>query len=458
MIITIITLVVLSAMLYTLGSRLLRKSHRNQYIIDYQNARYACDSGAKYALAVIGDLNATPISRPNEPDFSDLYRMTQEEYDLILEEYKVQLSYDPNFVDSNMYGSGEDSSVKKESEKLSFAELLEFAKRTEVSESNSYDANSEGANAQDANADLSWDSLSFDAEDGNAFDNIYIRGPYGPRWPLVQEPIEFEIGTSKVVIEIEDENAKLPVTWALMKDEKYDRQAKVAVESFLQSMQMERFEIETLQKEFNRIQDIKSFSVDMNSPVITTTKDVPVQQSRRSRTARRRSKQAELVAEQKKKVTEKTERSKVLGLTDFSKISNSLLMYTSILEKPAIESLDRTESAYKYIGLWGDHQVNINTAPRNVLEAAFTFGGDEAAVADEIIRLRKIKPFTSIEELSKALYRYNDTIEKSKPFIITKSNVFTVRITAYSGTAKASVITAVLKDEKNVQNIVVILK
>jgi type II secretory pathway component PulK len=133
-------------------------------------------------------------------------------------------------------------------------------------------------------------------------------------------------------------------------------------------------------------------------------------------------------------------------------------MYTEILERPAIESLDRIESAYKYIGLWGNHQVNINTAPRHVLEAAFTFGGDEAAIADEIIRLRKIKPFDSIEELSKVLYQYNDTIDKSKPFIITRSNVFTVRITAYSGTSTASVIAAVLKEEKSVQNIVVILK
>ena len=455
MIITIITLVVLAAMLYTLGSRLLRKSHRDQYIIDYQNARYACDSGTKYALAVIGDFNTTPISRPNEPDFSDLFQMTQEEYDLILEEYKIQLSLDPNFTDSNMYGSEEDSSsLMKEPEKLSFAELLDYAERTEESESNSFDANTWDANSEDANA--------FGAEDGNAFDNVYIRGPYGPKWPLVQEPIEFEIGTSKVVIEIEDENAKLPVTWALMDDEKYNRQAKVAVKSFLEWMQVGSSDIETLQKEFERVKEIKAFSPDMNSPVITTAKEVPVKQSaaaqRRSKGSRRRSKQAEAVAEKTRIATEKMERNKVLNLTDFSKISNSLIMYTEILERPAIESLDRIESAYKYIGLWGNHQVNINTAPRHVLEAAFTFGGDEAAIADEIIRLRKIKPFDSIEELSKVLYQYNDTIDKSKPFIITRSNVFTVRITAYSGTSTASVIAAVLKEEKSVQNIVVILK
>ena len=131
-------------------------------------------------------------------------------------------------------------------------------------------------------------------------------------------------------------------------------------------------------------------------------------------------------------------------------------MNTEILKIPAIESELRDESAYKYISLWGSQKVNINTAPRHVLEAAFTFGGDEVEIAEEIIQRRKEKPFETIEELADEYYGYNDSIEKCKPFITTESNVFTIRVNAYSGLAKASATAAVRKTDKKVEKIAVI--
>jgi hypothetical protein len=41
--------VVLTGLVYGLVSRISLVRHRQQYMIDYQNARYACDSGMKYA-------------------------------------------------------------------------------------------------------------------------------------------------------------------------------------------------------------------------------------------------------------------------------------------------------------------------------------------------------------------------------------------------------------------------
>ena len=70
-----------------------------------------------------------------------------------------------------------------------------------------------------------------------------------------------------------------------------------------------------------------------------------------------------------------------------------------MLAAPTIISQDRNESALKYMDLWGTTQVNINSAPRNVLEAAFTFGGDADKIADEIIKKRREKPFAGIDEL-----------------------------------------------------------
>jgi type II secretory pathway component PulK len=106
--------------------------------------------------------------------------------------------------------------------------------------------------------------------------------------------------------------------------------------------------------------------------------------------------------------------------------------------------------------MWATSKVNINTAPRHVLEAAFAFGGDADIVAEEIIQRRRIKPFASIDELRQELFRYSDSIEKSKRFITTTSRIFTIKVTATSGVAKASAIIGIAKDGKKVQRIAVI--
>jgi type II secretory pathway component PulK len=103
--------------------------------------------------------------------------------------------------------------------------------------------------------------------------------------------------------------------------------------------------------------------------------------------------------------------------------------------------------------LWGTAQVNINSAPRQVLETAFTFGGDAQRVADEIIKKRREKPFASIDDLKKEFFRFSDSIEKSKPFITAASNVFTIRVTAVSGTAKASAVIVVFREGGKIERI-----
>ena len=88
---TIVMLVILSILGYTLVSRLAAQRHRDQYIIDYQAARYACDSGIKYALVSLADMNAASlISRPNEPDFSDLFALDDEHYKKLLADWQRQ--------------------------------------------------------------------------------------------------------------------------------------------------------------------------------------------------------------------------------------------------------------------------------------------------------------------------------------------------------------------------------
>jgi type II secretory pathway component PulK len=108
------------------------------------------------------------------------------------------------------------------------------------------------------------------------------------------------------------------------------------------------------------------------------------------------------------------------------------------------------------MGLWASSKVNINTAPRQVLEAAFTFGGDADKIAEEIIQRRRIKPFTDIEDLRRSLFRYSDSIGKCEKYITTASRFFTIRITAVSGVAEASIVFAITKDDKNIERIAAI--
>jgi type II secretory pathway component PulK len=112
----------------------------------------------------------------------------------------------------------------------------------------------------------------------------------------------------------------------------------------------------------------------------------------------------------------------------------------------------------KYLGLWTVRQVNVNTAPRHVLEAALTFGSaaDAPKIAGEIIRLRQEKPFTDLDEVRKGMFRYSDSIEKCKEFLTTTSNVFTIRVTAVSGVAKVTAVAAVIKEGDKVKQIGVI--
>jgi type II secretory pathway component PulK len=127
-----------------------------------------------------------------------------------------------------------------------------------------------------------------------------------------------------------------------------------------------------------------------------------------------------------------------------------------MLARPTIESPTRRESALKYISLWSATKVNINTAPRQVLESVFVFGGREKEIADEIILKRRIKPFASIDEFKKELFSYSDSINKCTGFIVTESSFFTVKLTAVSGIAKVSALIAVSKDRNQTKRVAIV--
>jgi len=387
---TLVLLVILAMVGYTMGSRVRAYRHRSRYIMDYQTTRYACDSALKYAIAIIEKTEPQLLSRPNEPDFSDLFSLDETEYEEFLEQWA---SEDIIYYDQDVNGIEQINDINLPVE------------------------------ANDINAVV----------DVNEPNTLTVRGPYGWQWPLVAEAVELQIGSATVTIEIEDENAKYPIGWAMLEGKKVKRESAAGFETFCEWMDINEAEIDFLLSQLDQLSEIKRFKIDFK-PVVKRT--VVKGRSRRRRGRR---------PPPRRTVTTTVAPASV-HRTDFAHLFHSTAIETDILARPTVISDDRQESALKYAGMWASRKVNINTAPRHVLEAAFTFGGDEVEIADEIISRRRIKPFKDIEQLRKELFRYSDSIEKSQKYITTKSNFFTIRVTAVSGSAKTSTVAAVVKE------------
>jgi hypothetical protein len=410
LLVTLVLLVMLSALGYTLSSRLAAQRHREQYIIDYQAARYGCNSAARYAFAKLQDIN-TPqlVDRPNEPDFSDLFTLSEVEYKELLTEWAAEKTSGKTESSSNMHDVNDINDINDVNK---------------VGEANNISG----------------------VTDFNDPNSLIVRGPYGPPWPFVIEPVEFKIGSATVRIEIEDENAKYPLGWMLLDDKEVQREASAGLETFCEWMDINSVRIDSLKQELKGISEIKTFKLDFEP--------ITISEGTKAGTATSRGTRGRRVSQ--RQTVQKTTIPASVHIADFAKLFHSSLIDTEALAMPTIVSESRKESALKYMGLWASSKVNINTAPRHVLEAAFTFGGDADKIAEGIIQRRRIKPFTDIEDLRKSLFRYSDSIGKCEKYITTTSRFFTIKITAVSGVAEASTIIAVTKDDKKIERIAVI--
>jgi len=409
LLVTLVLLIVLATLGYTLSDRVASQRHRNQYIIDYSNARYGCDSAVKYALASLEELEPELVSRPNEPDFSDLFALDEIGYQELLAQWGFESQ-------SDTFNTGKN-----------------FDDKSDINDVNGMGRDKSGMGGF------------------NDLDSIVIRGPYGPPWPFVTEPAEFEIGSAKVQIEIEDENAKYPLGWAMMNNQELKRETEAGFDTFCEMMSLDFIQIDSLREQLKQIGEIKPFA-DTFKP-ITKTVRTPItptaKTTRKSSTSRTlRTRTSRKIIPVSKQISDQT--------THFAKMFHSLLIDTEPLAQPTIVVGDRKEYPLKYIGLWGTRQVNINTAPRHVLEAAFIFGGNQVEIAEEIILQRQQEPFANIEDLKDKLSRYSESVGKCEEYITTESSFFTIKITSTSGVAKATSIIAITKDGKKVTRIAVI--
>jgi hypothetical protein len=434
LILTMVVLVLLTALVYRLSSAVSQWKHRMQYMIDYQTARYACESGLKYALATIDENEPNYISRPNEPDFSDLFTMSDEAYKLMMQEWaqKLAMVIDVNNLNKNDF----------------LTKVMNLSSSLTDSNSRTTDFNSLlGGNSTNDSCDVN---------------ELYVRGPYGPPWPYVTEPVEIEFGDAHLIIEIIDENAKLPIVWGICADANSKSESKAAIVTFCEWMQMEPNDIEPLMDELEQIKEVKPFSTNLKPIVTMAIIEVGSEQDNKNASASRRARlrrsiRASNRSTARKKTIRQT-RPDISHTMDFAKILHSPMVNLEILAKPVNEDENRTESALKYIGLWGADKVNINTAPRHILEAAFTFGGDSVEIAEQIITLRKEEPFKNIDDLAKRLYSYNTSIDKVKPYITAESDCFSIRVKATSGVATVCATAGLKKVQGKFQQIGIIVE
>jgi hypothetical protein len=386
----------------------------------------------KYALATLEDINNPPlVVRSNEPDFSDLFWRNEQEY----REYLAQ------------WAAGRDVN-----ETESFDDVNDTNDVNDVNDTNDINNVNDTNDINDVNDTNDFDSNDtvIDLNDPNSFK---VRGPYGPLWPFVIEPVEFKIGSATVKVEVEDENAKYPVGWALLDDEEAKREAEAGFETFCEWMAVENEQIDSLKQQLIKINEIKPFKLELK-PIVITEKKTTIAERRRAAIRRRGSRGGRGGTF---RVQTSVETIPAFTHTaDYARLFHSSLIDTEVLARPTVISESRTESALKYMGMWASSQVNINTAPRQVLEAAFTFGGDKKEIAEEIIQRRRIKPFSDIEELRSTLLRYSDSIRKCEKYITTASTFFTIKVTAVAGVAKASAIVGITKDGKKMEKIGVI--
>ncbi|MBN1126409.1 MAG: general secretion pathway protein GspK [Sedimentisphaerales bacterium] len=443
----LIILVVLSTAMYTLSSHIATHKHRQQFLIDYQNARYACDSGMKYALAAMGNLKCKLAERTDQPDFSDLFYMTQEDYEQYLSDWAVVLA-ERELMEGDTSYPGRNSSFDTSGLGAAGNALSSlFSGFTGGDDPNTLFGMSGFGND---NGVASFGRISDPNE-------IEIPGPYGVPWPFVTEPIEVQIGQAKVRIEIADENAKMPLTWVLTSDDKVKRAVRDATVLFFEWMQLDPEEIDDMLTRLDQIGRIKNFTIDPKPVTVTQQVESKAITSRTiSRSSRLRTSTQPLT--QRGTTSIRQARPAIMNTADFARLLHSSSLDMERLARPIPDTGKRYESALKYLALWGSQRININTAPRHVLEAAFTFGGHHVEIADEIIRQRREKPYKSIEDLKQSLKGYATAIRECEPYIATESTFFSITITAWSGSATASAVATVVKEGGQVQTIAMLTR
>ncbi len=448
LLLAMIVLVVLASLAASLSVQLTMAKRRQQFMIEYQRARYGLDSAIKYILSEMPNRTFKVEARPDVPDFSDLFWMNEEAYGQYVL-WWASTATDEQLEAVMKKGAMQEKQTKADEGLLSWLNSI-FSGSTE------FDPNT----IPEPNVADEW--VELDPND------IEVPGPYGVPWPYVTVPMEFTIGTSKVTITIEDENAKMPLSWMVTNFQQVNKQAQYSLETFAEWMQMSGNDVKELKASMEAIYKQKMFTVNPSPIMLTqTTASASTASSASAGTAGRRTytrtqpgaRTDAAPAAQPAAVATTAQRPATAHTTDFAKLFHSSLLNHEVLARPLPDTGQRTENAMKYLSLWGAQRININTAPRHVLEAAFMLAGDgftAPELAQKVIDQRKEKPFEKIDELKEAGMMDTESFNQLKNYISTASTFFKIRVTSQSGNASTSAVATVIKEGKNMETLAIL--
>ncbi len=244
-----------------------------------------------------------------------------------------------------------------------------------------------------------------------------------------------QVGEAEVTLEIHDESAKWPVMWVFASpfgagtsSVKPDTQVANLGESL-------DLESEVAELAMDLIREIgKPASLPPAEFTITLSRGRS-SVSTNSR-LRGRSTSSSVVTRRRhlgytKRVEEGDQRRESMG--EFAKQLQHELHYNSeysFLKEPLFEDGDRFVD---YLGPWGHNKININTAPKRVMLAAFSGLGFTESMAEAVVSRRETMMFASTSELRELALIDDDVRSKVTPLCTTGSDTFSVHVTARLG-------------------------
>ena len=447
LLVTMIVLVVLASLTTGLALQMTMAKRRQQYMIEYQRARYGLDSAMKYILNVLPAKNFTLGAREEQPDFSDVFLMNRAEFSEFIATW-AETATDEQIEAVLKEGASLTEQVPLSSEDMLSGLLSLFG-------GGSDDANDMAVDSYDADEQLY--VVELDPND------VVVPGPYGPAWPYVIEPIDLEIGPCKITITIEDENAKMPLSWLVTNSKQANKQAENALKTFCEWMSWDQEQLRELEaaitEAMDEIHKKKSFKLNPSPILLKTTTTRTVKTPTRTTSVSRRTTSRTIPSRTVKSTTTKA-RPAVAHTTDFAKLFHSSLLDREFLARPLPDTDERIESPLKYLSLWGAQRVNVNTAPRHVLEAAFSLAMDSPFDLPEftqaVIEKRKEKPFRKIDELKELGGLDADTMKQLNNYLTMTSTFFQIRITSRSGNARSSAVATVVKEGRKTERLAIL--
>lgn len=252
---------------------------------------------------------------------------------------------------------------------------------------------------------------------------------------------ELDVGDAEVTIEIHDEHAKWPMLWMMPQNSPFSKNTNES------------------DKLFKDLTGFIAADPDDSSRLLKLTKDLgrsiklpPAEFTvNKSRSTRRRGR-----AVRRRRVRGYTKRleearQKREGMALFAQS-----FYTTINEQSEYATLkqpmtEREVSLVDYFGFWGHNRININTAPVEIIQAAFAPLGLTESQAQAIVSYRQQQKFTQLSDIRKVEGIERPLAQSIMPLCLTRSETFSVKITARIGRTSYRVTGAVHYNRGRVQ-------